>query len=94
MDNVMRSDTVFDMAMDDSKELSPVKNLAEGSINVEYLIKSIETEDMELKDFLFTLGCYEGEPITIISKLSGNLVVSVKDARYSIDHELASAIMV
>ncbi len=67
-------------------------NLAQGDIDVDYIIKGINTEDLEMKDFLFTLGCYEGERVTIISRLSDNYVISVKDARYSIDTELAEAI--
>jgi len=69
-------------------------NLAHGRINTEYTIKAIQTTDKELKDFLFTLGCYEGEPVTIISILSDNYVISVKDARYSIDKGLAEAIII
>ncbi len=60
----------------------------------EYIIKSIETDDEELNSFLFSLGCYEGEPITVISHLTGGCVVSIKDGRYNIDTELAEAIIV
>lgn len=70
-----------------------VKNLSEAKVNVEYTIKGIESDDEELKDFLFTLGCYEGEKVTVISVLAENYVISVKDARYSIDSELARAIV-
>jgi Fe2+ transport system protein FeoA len=78
------------------KEISGdlVGNLSEAKVNVEYIIKSIETNDEEMKNFLFTLGCYEGEEITIISILADNYVISVKDARYSIDSELAKAIII
>lgn len=71
-----------------------VKNLAEAKTNVEYTIKSIETDDEEMKSFLFTLGCYEGQKVTVISVLAENYVISVKDARYSIDTELAQAIII
>jgi ferrous iron transport protein A len=71
-----------------------VMNLAQGKINTEYLIKDIATNDEEIKDFLFTLGCYEGEAVTVISILSENYVISVKDARYSIDKDLAEAIII
>lgn len=71
-----------------------MKSLVNGSLNEEYIIKDVETGDEELKDFLFTLGCFQGETITIVSKLSENLIVSVKDARYSIDSDLAKAILV
>ena len=60
----------------------------------EYIIKSIETDDEELKAFLFSLGCYSGEPIVVIAHLKGSLIVSIKDARYNIDNELASAILI
>lgn len=58
----------------------------------EYIIKSIETDDEELDAFLFSLGCYSGEPITVISRLKGGCVVSIKDGRYNIDNDLADAI--
>ena len=58
----------------------------------EYVIKSIVTDDEELDAFLFSLGCYAGEPITVISHLKGGCVVSIKDGRYTIDNELADAI--
>jgi ferrous iron transport protein A len=69
-------------------------NLAQGRINTEYIIKDIKTNDEELKNFLFTLGCYEGESITVISILAENYVIAVKDARYSIDKDLAEAIII
>ncbi|WP_130807613.1 FeoA domain-containing protein [Senegalia massiliensis] len=71
-----------------------VENLSKAKMNVEYTIKDIETDDEEMKDFLFTLGCYEGEKVTVISVLAENYVISVKDARYSIDLELAKVIIV
>lgn len=60
----------------------------------EYIIKDITTNDDELDAFLFTLGCYSGEPITVISHLKGGCIVSIKDGRYSIDNDLANAIIV
>ena len=60
----------------------------------EYIIKSVETFDEELDAFLFSLGCYSGESITVISRLKGTCVVSIKDGRYSIDNQLAEAIIV
>ncbi len=59
----------------------------------EYTIQRIETEDEELNAFLFSLGCYSGEPITVISHLKGGCVVSIKDGRYTIDTQLAEAII-
>lgn len=60
----------------------------------EYIIRDIETDDEELNVFLFSLGCYSGEPITVISHLKGGCVVSIKDGRYNIDNQLAAAILV
>ena len=58
----------------------------------EYIIDRIETDDEELDAFLFSLGCYSGEPITVVQHLKSGCVVSIKDARYNIDHQLAEAI--
>ena len=69
-------------------------NLNQAKEGNEYIIKSIETNDEELDAFLFSLGCYSGEPITVISHLKGGLIISVKDARYNIDNELARAISI
>ena len=60
----------------------------------EYIIQRIETDDEELDAFLFSLGCYSGEPITVISRRRGSCVVSIKDGRYNIDEQLAAAIIV
>ena len=69
-------------------------NLRDAEIGKEYIIKSIETEDEELDAFLFSLGCYSGEPITVIFRRKSGCVVSIKDGRYSIDNQLARAIIV
>ena len=68
--------------------------LKEANEGEEYVIKSVKTDDEELDAFLFSLGCYSGEPITVISHLKGGCTVSIKDGRYSIDSELANAIMI
>ena len=60
----------------------------------EYIVKQIVTDDEELDAFLFSLGCYGGEPITVISHRKGGCVVSIKDGRYSIDKDLAEAIII
>lgn len=60
----------------------------------EHIIKAIETDDEEMDGFLFSLGCYTGESITVVSHLKGGCVVSIKDGRYDIDHQLADAIIV
>ncbi len=69
-------------------------NLTQAEIGQEYIIKEIKTDDEELNSFLFSLGCYSGEPITVISHINGGCVIVIKDARYSIDKELAEAIIV
>ena len=66
-------------------------NAAEGR---EWIIRDIETKDEELNAFLFSLGCYTGEPITVVSSRKNNCVVSIKDGRYNIDNQLAAAILV
>lgn len=68
-----------------------LRNAVEGK---EYIIKDIITDDEELNSFLFSLGCYSGESITVVSHLKGSCVVSIKDGRYSIDNQLAEAISV
>ncbi|MCM1192769.1 MAG: ferrous iron transport protein A [Butyrivibrio sp.] len=68
-----------------------LKDAVEGT---EYVIQQIETDDEELSAFLFSLGCYSGEPITVVSRLKGGCVVSIKDGRYNIDNQLAEAICV
>ena len=60
----------------------------------EYIIKEILTDDSELDAFLFSLGCYSGEPITVISQKRVGCIVSIKDSRYSIDRQLAKAIKI
>ena len=69
-------------------------NLREAQEGKEYIIHRIETDDEELNSFLFSLGCYSGEPITVISHLSGSCIVSIKDGRYNIDIQLAEAILI
>ena len=68
--------------------------LLEAVEGTEYIIKEIQTDDEELDGFLFTLGCYSGEPITVVSCKRNNCVVSIKDGRYNIDNQLAEAIIV
>ena len=59
-----------------------------------YIIRAIETDDEDMNAFLFSLGCYSGEPITVISRRKGSCVVSIKDGRYSINSQLAAAIII
>lgn len=67
-------------------------NLTTAEVGKEYIIKKINTCDEELDSFLFSLGCYSGEPITVISHIKGGCIVAIKDSRYNIDNELAVAI--
>lgn len=69
-------------------------NLISAEEGKEYIIRGIETDDEELNSFLFSLGCYSGEPITVVSHLKKSCVVSIKDARYNIDHQLAEAVLI
>lgn len=69
-------------------------NLRDAQEGTEYIVKEILTDDEELDAFLFSLGCYSGEPITVISHLKGGCVVSIKDGRYTIDNQLAEAILI
>ena len=68
-----------------------LKSAQEGK---EYIIKAIDTDDEEMDAFLFSLGCYSGEPITVVSHRKGGCVVSIKVARYNIDDQLAKAIII
>lgn len=65
-----------------------------GNSETTYCVKEISAKEEDMKNFLFSLGCYPGEEITIISKLGDTLIVNLKDTRYSINHELADAILV
>jgi len=95
MENILRNRYITRNLIQRKKESDgPVMNLTQGKMNTEYIIKDIKTNDKELNDFLFTLGCYKGEPITIISVLAENYIITVKDARYSIDKDLAEAIII
>ena len=67
-------------------------NLLLSEVGREYIIQAIKTDDEELDAFLLSLGCYSGEPITVISRRRGGCIVSIKDGRYSIDNHLAAAI--
>ncbi len=69
-------------------------DLKNANIGETYIIKDIQTDDEEMTAFLFRLGCYSGEPITVISQRKGGCVVSIKDGRYNIDNELAGSILI
>ena len=69
-------------------------NLLDAQEGKEYIIKSIQTDDEELDAFLFSLGCYSGEPITVVARRRKSCTVSIKDGRYNIDDQLAEAIII
>ena len=69
-------------------------NLLNAEEGKEYIISRLETDDEEMDAFLFSLGCYSGESITVISRIKGGLIVSVKESRYTIDNQLAEAILI
>ena len=69
-------------------------NLTHAQLGQEYFITGIDTDDEELDSFLFTLRCYTGEPITVVSQLRDSYVISVKDGRYNINRDLAEAISI
>ena len=69
-------------------------NLLEGNVGETYMVKDIDTADEEMNGFLYRLGCYSGEPITLMSKKKKGCIVVIKDSRYSIDNMLAEAIII
>ncbi len=69
-------------------------NLKDAAIGETYIIEDIQTDDEELKSFLFRLGCYSGEPITVVSRLKSGCVVSIKDGGYNIDDGIAESILI
>lgn len=69
-------------------------NLKFAKVGKEYIIKDLNTNDEEMNSFLFSLGCYSGEPITVITHLKGSCIVAIKDSRYNIDNQLAEAIII
>ena len=74
--------------------MEEVKLLIDADPGQTYTIRDIRTEDEEMNSFLFRLGCYEGEPITLISKKKNSCIVVIKDGRYNLDFQLSSAIVV
>jgi ferrous iron transport protein A len=94
MDNAISSKIILSTNEMFERCSSEASNLSKAQVNREYTIKEVKTNDEEIKNFLFTLGCYNGEIITVLSVLGENYVISVKDARYSIDKDLAETIIV
>lgn len=94
MDNVASGKLVFPSRKRMKSRNSEAGSLAKAQSNRKYTIKEIKTNDDELKSFLFSLGCYEGETITVVSILGENYVIAIKDARYCIDRNLAETMIV
>lgn len=69
-------------------------SLLQATPGTQYIVRDIITDDEDMDAFLFSLGCYSGEPITVNSHLKGGCVVTIKDGRYTIDNMLASAILI
>ncbi len=68
--------------------------LLDAKEGTEYIVRDLFTEDEEMDSFLFSLGCYGGEPITVITHLKAGCIVAIKDGRYTIDKALAGAIAI
>ncbi len=69
-------------------------NLTEAKVGSDVMVRDVQADDDELKGFLFSLGCYSGEFVTVVSKKRGGYVLSIKDARYNIDEDLAKSILI
>lgn len=69
-------------------------NLNDAVEGREYIIQAVDSGDEEVDAFLLSLGCYSGEPVTVISHLQGGCIISIKDGRYTIDRELAETILI
>ena len=70
------------------------RSLKKAEAGQEYIVTQINTDDEEMKGFLFRLGCYKGEKLTLISVINKNYVVLIKNTRYGIDEDLAEVILV
>ena len=91
--NLLPSKAVTWWAQQKSTTRVTARNLSNAQLGREYIIKDILTDDQNMVSFLFSLGCFKGQSITVISVLSENYVITVKDARYSIDVDLAKAVV-
>ncbi|MGF1725322.1 FeoA domain-containing protein [Photobacterium nomapromontoriensis] len=85
---------MFGFKKKNKKQENQTKTLFGATLNTQHKVKSIIQDDKEMAYFLNTLGCFEGEPITIVSVLSDTYVIALKDARYSIDSDLAKTVVI
>ena len=98
MQNIAKSDKVFDKIEDteakDTEHTAGERNLFQAIEGQTYIVREIRTDDDEMNAFLFRLGCYSGEPITIISRKKKSCIVAIKDSRYNLDKSLCEAIII
>ena len=94
METAIRMNAAMGATGTEAEEINERMNILEAEPGVTYTIKDIDTEDEEMNAFLFRLGCYSGEPITLISKKKKNCIVVIKDSRYNLDNLLAETIIV
>lgn len=92
--NKKLTESIFSWGKNKDDQGSSVRSLTKAKTNSEYIIKAVDTDDSEIQNFLFTLGCYAGEKITLISIIADQFVIVIKDARYSIDRDLAECIVI
>ena len=71
-----------------------IMTLLEAEVGKTYIIKEINTDDDEMNSFLFRLGCYSGEPITVVSKKKKSCVAVIKDGRYNLDQLPSEAVII
>ncbi len=81
-------------AMSESAREDGKTSLLDVEVGKTYIVKEIDTTDEEMNAFLFRLGCYSGEPVTVISKKKKSCIVAIKDSRYGLDNQLAKAVIV
>lgn len=68
----------------------PLTMAKTGEVNV---IKKVGGKE-ETRKFLESLGFVTGGVVTIISEISGNMIVNVKDSRIAINKEMAGKIQI
>jgi len=59
----------------------------------ENTIKKITGKD-DTRRFLATLGFVEGEAVTVISELTGNMILNIKNSRIALDRSMANRIII
>ena len=82
------------LAIANKHKTEKTMDLTQAQTGKQYIVQQIHTDDAELNAFLFSLGCYSGQPITVVSRQKNNCIVLIKQARYSVDNQLAKAILI